>query len=67
MVSVTADPATPYEGGVRLAEQLRGSLLTVEGAQHGSVFVGGSACVDEQVTSYLIDLRTPADGATCSL
>ncbi len=50
-----------------LAEQLRGSLLTVEGAQHGSVFLGGSACMDDYVTNQRIILQTPPDDATCSL
>jgi hypothetical protein len=66
-VSVTGDPATPYQGGVNLARALGGSLLTVEGAQHGISLLGQSECVDGIVTTYLIDLRTPPDDARCTL
>ncbi|GAA0937528.1 alpha/beta hydrolase [Pseudonocardia zijingensis] len=65
-VSVTGDPATPYQAGVDLAEALEGSLLTVEGAQH-TVALQGNTCVDDIVSAYLVDLQLPADGARCSL
>ncbi|MFI0466284.1 alpha/beta hydrolase [Saccharopolyspora sp. 5N102] len=65
-VSITGDPATPYEGGINLARVLGGSLLTVEGAQHGIALLGQSECVDGLVADYLIDLQTPPDGARCT-
>jgi hypothetical protein len=65
-VSVTGDPATPYQAGVDLAKALGGSLLTVEGEQH-TVALQGSTCVDDIVAAYLVDLALPADGARCSL
>ncbi|RSM61923.1 hypothetical protein DMH04_53490 [Kibdelosporangium aridum] len=67
VVSVTGDPATPHEGGVAMAKQLQGGLLTVEGKQHGAVFVAGNACVDGLVADYLVDLKLPSAGATCEL
>ncbi|GAA3852376.1 alpha/beta hydrolase [Streptomyces sedi] len=67
VVSVTGDPGTTHDGGVALAEALGSSLLTVEGKQHGAYLLGGSRCVDEIVEAYLIDVRTPPDGARCSL
>lgn len=66
-VSVTGDPGTPYQGGVNMARLLGGSLLTVEGAQHGVALFGQSECVDGIVADYLIDLQTPPDGARCTL
>ncbi len=66
-VSVTGDPGTPYEGGVTMARLLGGSLLTVEGAQHGVALFGQSECVDGIVSDYLIDLQTPPDDARCTL
>jgi pimeloyl-ACP methyl ester carboxylesterase len=66
VVSVTGDPATPYEAGVRLADQLGGALLSVEGNQH-TVALTGVPCVDDAVTRYLIDLEVPADGASCTI
>ena len=65
-VSVTGDPATPYQAGVDLAKALNGSLLSVEGNQHTAA-LQGNACIDDIVNAYLIDLRTPAEGARCSL
>ncbi|MET9245046.1 alpha/beta hydrolase [Nonomuraea sp. NPDC003709] len=65
-VSVTDDPATPHEGGINLAKALGGSLLTVEGEQHGAL-LAGNACVNDAAAAYLIDLKSPADGARCKL
>jgi pimeloyl-ACP methyl ester carboxylesterase len=65
-VSVTGDPATPYQAGVDLAKALSGSLLSVDGAQH-TVALQGNRCVDDIVSAYLVDLRIPPDGARCSL
>jgi pimeloyl-ACP methyl ester carboxylesterase len=65
VVSTTGDPATPYENGVRVAERLKsGVLLTNQGEGHTIVFQG-SPCVDAIVVAYLVDGRTPEDGARC--
>lgn len=64
VVSTTGDPATPYEAGVVLAEQLGGALLTVEGTKHTAT-LGGNACADEVLDRYLVDLEVPEDGARC--
>ncbi|GAA3864234.1 alpha/beta hydrolase [Streptomyces sedi] len=66
-VSVTGDPATPHQGGINLAEALGGSLLTVDGAQHGAALTKPHACIDEIVVDYLVALETPPDGARCEL
>ncbi|WP_209306729.1 alpha/beta hydrolase [Microbacterium paludicola] len=65
-VSVTGDPATPHAGGIRLAETLGGSLLTVEGDQHGALLAANN-CVEAAVAAYLIDLEVPARDAECAL
>ncbi|PWV51077.1 alpha/beta hydrolase [Nocardiopsis sp. L17-MgMaSL7] len=67
VVSVTGDPATPHEGGVAMARALGGSLLTVDGKQHGAYLLGGSECVDDVVNAYLLDLESPPADARCSL
>jgi len=65
VVSTRNDPATPYEAGVRTAERLEsGVLLTYEGDGH-TVVGQGVECVDDAVTSYLVDLEPPEDGTTC--
>lgn len=66
-VSTTGDVATPYQAGVELADALGGSLLTVEGEQHGVSLVGSNACIDDTVLAYLVDLKTPPEGARCAL
>lgn len=66
VVSTTADPATPYEAGVELADDLGGRLLTVEGTRHTAYMLSGLGCVDDFGDDYLINLTLPPDGATCS-
>lgn len=64
VISTTGDPATPYQAGVQLARQLGGALITYRGTQHTVAFDGVS-CVDDAVSTYLSDLRTPPPGLTC--
>jgi pimeloyl-ACP methyl ester carboxylesterase len=66
VVSTTGDPATPFQAGVDLAAALGGTLLKVEGNQHGAV-LQGNACVDDAVAAYLVDLKVPAAGTSCRL
>ncbi|HZS19627.1 MAG TPA: alpha/beta hydrolase, partial [Pseudonocardiaceae bacterium] len=65
VISVTGDPATPYQSGVNLAHELGARLLTVEGTQHTAA-LQGITCVDDIVTRYLTDLALPADTARCT-
>lgn len=65
VVSTTGDPATPYEGGVRVAERLEsGVLITNEGDGH-TVVADGKPCIDDLVVAYLVEGTVPADGTTC--
>lgn len=64
VIGTTGDPATPYAWSQSLASQLEsGVLLTYEGEGH-TAFGGKSACVDDAVVAYLIELRAPA-GVHC--
>lgn len=65
-VAVTGDPATPQQGGINLARTLKGSLLTVDGAQHGIALLGQNQCVDDIVANYLVNLQTPPADAHCT-
>ncbi|GAB2626978.1 alpha/beta hydrolase [Paractinoplanes abujensis] len=67
VVSITGDPTTPHAGGVRLAESLGSALLTVRGEGHTIVTAGTNPCVNKAAADYLIDLKVPAAGATCTL
>src|SRR5699024_9861026 len=53
------DAITPYQGGVEMAKELGGVLVTVQGGDHG-VFARGNEPVDQLVTDYLVDGVTPA-------
>jgi pimeloyl-ACP methyl ester carboxylesterase len=65
VVSTTNDPATPYQAGVDLAKQLKGTLLTFDGTQHTVVFQG-NPCVDDIAARYLIDVTVPPPNSRCS-
>jgi pimeloyl-ACP methyl ester carboxylesterase len=66
VVSVTGDPATPYQAGVDLAAALGGSLISVQGNQH-TASLQGNKCIDDVVTAYLVDLQVPAGQTNCTL
>jgi hypothetical protein len=66
VVSTTGDPATPYEGGVHVAERLEsGVLITNEGDGH-TVVGDGKPCIDDLIVAYFVDDVIPEDGTTCS-
>ncbi|MFH8755452.1 alpha/beta hydrolase [Streptomyces atroolivaceus] len=67
VIGTTGDPATPYEGARRMADELGegvGVMLTNKGEGHGSY--GESACVTSLVDAYFLEGKVPADGRTCS-
>lgn len=64
VISTTGDPATPYQAGVNLAEDLKARLLTFEGTRH-TAFLQGNTCVDGAGINYLVTLELPADGTRC--
>jgi pimeloyl-ACP methyl ester carboxylesterase len=64
VVSTTHDPATPYQAGVDLAQQLGAPLITFEGTQHTAVF-NGYQCVDTAVVRYFVDLTPPPANLLC--
>ncbi|MCS3779412.1 alpha/beta hydrolase [Tsukamurella ocularis] len=66
VVSTTGDPATPYANGLALAQQLRGTVLTVDGTQHTSSFTG-TTCIDQPLRTYLETGQPPAPGLTCAV
>ncbi|GGY89739.1 alpha/beta hydrolase [Streptomyces poonensis] len=68
VVGNTGDPATPYEGARKMADELGenvGVELTWKGEGHGA-YGSGSDCVDSTVNAYLLDGKTPQDGMVCS-
>jgi len=68
LVGNTGDPATPYAGARRMADELGkgvGVELTWKGEGHGA-YGSGSDCVDATVDSYLLSGTVPKDGKVCS-
>ncbi|MFC9682036.1 alpha/beta fold hydrolase [Streptomyces sp. NPDC056948] len=68
VVGNTGDPATPYEGARKMADELGkgvGVMLTWRGEGHGA-YGSGSDCVDSTVDAYLLDGSVPKDGKVCS-
>ena len=65
VIGTTGDPATPYQWAQALASQLgpAGVLLTHVGEGHTSL--GQSACVNDAVTTYLINLTPPPTRSVC--
>ena len=65
VIGTTGDPATPYVGAQRLAEQLsQGVLITNVGEGHLG-YNKGKACVTDAVDAYLVDGTVPEDGLRC--
>lgn len=65
VISTTNDPATPYQSGVRAAEQIPGAVLITNKGEGHTIFAQGKRCVDDAVTTYLVDVKPPKDGLTC--
>ncbi|WP_255952295.1 alpha/beta hydrolase [Streptomyces odontomachi] len=68
VVGNTGDPATPYRGARRMADQLGpgvGVELTWKGQGHGA-YDSGDKCVRNAVDGYLLDGKVPRDGTVCS-
>ena len=66
VISTTNDPATPYENGVAVAEQIPGAVLVTNEGDGHTIVAQGKPCIDETVLEYLTDLRVPDDGLICS-
>ncbi|MCG7301585.1 alpha/beta fold hydrolase [Brevibacterium ravenspurgense] len=61
VVSTSHDPATPYAAGVKMAQLIDGSLLSVAGNDHTSYQAAGG-CVSDTVNTFLSEGRVPRDG-----
>ena len=65
VVSTTHDPATPYQWGVRLAEELENGRLISWDAYNHTAYRSGSECIDSAIDDYLLRGTVPAEGTIC--
>ncbi len=68
VVGNTGDPATPYEGAHKMAQELGAGVgveMTYRGEGHGA-YDSGNACVKTTVDAYLLEGTVPAPGKVCS-
>ncbi|MFA5565359.1 MAG: alpha/beta hydrolase [Acidimicrobiia bacterium] len=65
VVATTGDPATPYQWGLRLWQELETSrILSVKGEDH-TAYGSGNGCVDNRIDRYLLTLEFPERGMRC--
>jgi len=65
VVSTTGDPATPYEWGVALSEQLESAhLITFNGEGH-TAYTQGDPCIVGVVDAYFLKGTVPATDPDC--
>ncbi len=65
VVSTTGDPATPYEWGVALSEQLQSAqLITFNGEGH-TAYPQGNECIVSTVDDYFINGTVPTEDPNC--
>ena len=65
VISTTNDPATPYEWGRALSEQLESGVLVTHRGEGHTIYAQGNACIDKVVNAYLLNGDVPAEGTTC--
>ncbi|MBI5950983.1 MAG: alpha/beta fold hydrolase [Chloroflexi bacterium] len=64
VLDAVADPATPFDNGASVFKRLSdGYLITQEGGPH-IIFGRGVSCVDDLVTDFLVNDRTPSQRET---
>jgi pimeloyl-ACP methyl ester carboxylesterase len=66
IISTTGDPATPYEWGVALADQMEsGVLVTFNGEGH-TAYTQRDPCIVEVVDRYFVDGVVPSADPNCA-
>ncbi len=65
VVATTNDPATPYEWGKALSEQLDAGVLVTHRGEGHTIYAQGNACIDSVVNAYILTLAVPAAGTSC--
>lgn len=66
IVSTTGDPATPYEWGVSLANQLESAHLVTYNGEGHTAYGNGNECILTTVDDYFLKGTVPASDPNCS-
>ena len=59
VLTSATDPATPYSGALRVMSHLDGGYLIVKPGGPHIIFGRGDPCVDDPITTFLVDGQTP--------
>ncbi len=65
VVSTTGDPATPYEWGVALADQLESAQLVTFNGEGHTAYGQGNACIISTVDNYFLTGVVPESDPNC--
>jgi pimeloyl-ACP methyl ester carboxylesterase len=65
IISTTGDPATPYEWGVALSEQLESAHLISYNGEGHTAYNKSNSCVDDAVDAYFVSGTVPAADPSC--
>ena len=65
VVSTTGDPATPYEWGVALADQLESAVLITFNGEGHTAYGQGNECITSTVDQYLLKGVVPTADPNC--
>jgi len=65
VVSTTGDPATPYEWGVALADQLESAVLITFNGEGHTAYGQGNECITSTVDQYLLKGVVPMADPNC--
>jgi len=65
VISTTGDPATPYEWGVALADQLESAVLVTFNGEGHTAYTQGDPCIVDVVDRYFLNGDVPASDPNC--
>jgi len=65
VISTTGDPATPYEWGVALADQLESATLVTFNGEGHTAYTQGDPCIVDVVDRYFLNGDVPASDPNC--
>jgi hypothetical protein len=65
IVSTKHDPATPYQWGQQVADQLGNARLLTWDSHHHTAYYEGSECIDTAIDTFLLSGTLPVADLVC--